>query len=375
MGDVHDLDHIKLDLNEQPCTSQSALPVPAAAHQPSSSSTRSSQTAKINPKLEYYLALIASSKGVALQKLIRDLLASSGIYVFGEILQAKPIQELATHPTDASYYELLEIFAYGTWKDYRERQAHLPELNEQQISKLKLLSIITRASRSRIIPYSELLEELEIDGAQAVEELIIDGIYSGLLGGRLDQKYSRVEVETSVGRDVRFNKQPVVGVVAESPGPADGGARTNDHDPDVAMDANDVPPATTAPPSSSPHNTLLELHAKLAAWRDSTGCVLAQLDEQIERIRHKDQVKLEQQAAQSAAVESLSHAVYSSLLGSSSSSSSSMSAAYKNSSGGSGRKGKDKDVLDPLLSSDHQMDIDELEHFPASSKTRKRTRP
>jgi hypothetical protein len=68
--------------------------VPAAAHQPSSSSTRSSQTAKINPKLEYYLALIASSKGVALQKLIRDLLASSGIYVFGEILQAKPIQEV-----------------------------------------------------------------------------------------------------------------------------------------------------------------------------------------------------------------------------------------------------------------------------------------
>jgi hypothetical protein len=43
-----------------------------------------------------------------------------------------------------------------------------------------------------------------------------------------------------------------------------------------------------------------------------------------------------------------------------------MSAAYKNSSGGSGRKGKDKDVLDPLLSSDHQMDIDELEHLLVS---------
>lgn len=368
---MHDLDHIKLDLNEQPCTAQSALPVP---EQPSSSSTRACQTAKINPKLEYYLALIASSKGVALQNLIRDLLASSGIYVFAEILQAKPVQELAAHPTDASYYELLEIFAYGTWKDYRERQAHLPELNEQQISKLKLLSIITRASRSRIIPYSELLEELEIDGAQAVEELIIDGIYSGLLGGRLDQKYSRVEVETSVGRDVRLKKPEVVVVGPADVGGGGGAARTSD-DPDVAMDANDVPPATTAPPSRTTTNTLLELHAKLAAWRDSTGCVLAQLDEQIERIRHKDQVKLEQQAAQSAAVESLSHAVYSSLLGPSSSSSSSMSAAaYKNSSGGSGRKGKDKDVLDPLLSSDHQMDIDELEHFPAS-KTRKRTRP
>ncbi|KNE87098.1 hypothetical protein PSTG_19527, partial [Puccinia striiformis f. sp. tritici PST-78] len=108
-----DLDHINLDLNDHPSSSSTA-PKPIAPVV-----NRSIQTNKINHKLEYYLALIGSSKGVALVKLIEDLLGSSGIYVFGEILETKPIQELASHPTDASYHELLMLFAYGTWKDYR----------------------------------------------------------------------------------------------------------------------------------------------------------------------------------------------------------------------------------------------------------------
>jgi len=354
MGDVHDLDHIKLDLNDQPSSSSPPKPAQTPANW-------STQTAKINHKLEYYLTLIASSKGVALLKLIHDLLASNGVYVFGEILESKPIQELANHPTDAQYYELLEIFAYGTWRDYRERQDHLPELNEHQISKLKLLSILARASHSKIIPYSELLEELEIDETQALEELIIDGIYSGLLGGRLDQKYLRLEVESSVGRDVKL--RPLKSTQAQ--------LASKSADEDVEMDNNDGGRVVV-----KPSNTLADLHAQLASWRDSTANVLKQLDQQIDSIRQKDQAKLDQQARHTATIESLSQTIYYSLFSSSSSSSS--SSQYnnhpKNNTGGSSnRKGKDKDIFDSSLSS--EMDIDELDSHAASSKTRKRTRP
>ncbi|KAA1107440.1 hypothetical protein PGT21_013931 [Puccinia graminis f. sp. tritici] len=356
MGDVHDLDHIKLDLDDKPSSSVASK---TAQQQSSTGANRSIQTAKINHKLEYYLALIGSSKGVALLKLIEDLLGSNGIYVFGEILETKPIQELAAHPTDASYYELLEIYAYGTWKDYWERQDHLPKLNEPQIAKLKLLSIIARASHSRIIPYNELMEELEIDETQALEELIIDGIYSGLLGGRLDQKYSRLEIESSVGRDVRL-RRPLDAKPKSTSMTTDG---------DVDMDTNDGPLVL-------PSNTLAELHSKLASWRESSGQLLEQLDARINLIRQKDQAKLDQQVTQAATIETLSHAVYTSLLSSSSSSVHHTSSSFKSHSGGgsgSGRKGKEKDTIDPF-SSDHQMEIDEHDTV-STSKTRKRTRP
>ncbi|WAQ92655.1 hypothetical protein PtA15_17A137 [Puccinia triticina] len=327
MGDVHDLDHIKLDLNDHPASSSSAAPA-----KPAQNPASRIQTAKINHKLEYYLALVGASKGVALTKLVEDLLGSAGIY-------------LASHPTDASYHELLEIFAYGTWKDYRQRQAHLPKLNDQQLAKLKLLSILTRASHSRIIPYSELMEELEIGETQALEELIMDGIYSGLLGGRLDQKYSRLEVETSVGRDVKLRPLGASSALPKST-----------QDGDVDMDAADAP-------GVSHDNTLAKLHAQLADWRDCSARVIEQLDAQISLIRQKDQAKLEHQAAHSATVEALSHSVYSSVM------SSSLSGHHK-----FGRKGKDKDAVDAPLSSDHQMDIDEHD-AGTISKTRKRTRP
>ncbi|KAI9599947.1 hypothetical protein KEM48_000058 [Puccinia striiformis f. sp. tritici PST-130] len=360
MGDVHDLDHIKLDLNDQPSSSSTApKPITQVVN-------RSIQTNKINHKLEYYLALIGSSKGVALVKLIEDLLGSSGIYVFGEILETKPIQELASHPTDASYHELLMLFAYGTWKDYRNRQNELPKLNEQQTSKLKLLTILDRALYSRIISYSDLLEELEITETQALEELIIDGIYSGLLDGRLDQKYLRLEVESSVGRDVKLVVRPP----AVHADPTDPTTEKKNVDGDVEMDVNKIKDQITNPSST---NSLIELHSKLASWRESTGKVLEQLDEKIHTIRQKDQVRLDQQVAQTTTIETLAQSIYSSILSSSSTSHNHRS--NHNGGSGSNRRGKERDNADPLLLSDHQMDLDDHETVRSPSKNRKRTRP
>ncbi|POW12154.1 hypothetical protein PSTT_04696 [Puccinia striiformis] len=395
-----DLDHIKLDLNDQPSSSSTA-PKPIAPVV-----NRSIQTNKINHKLEYYLALIGSSKGVALVKLIEDLLGSSGIYVFGEILETNLSK---SHPTDASYHELLMLFAYGTWKDYRNRPNELPKLNEQQTSKLKLLTILDRALYSRVSPpplknppnienfpqkiftqrnrhdasnffphlltlthndvvrvfmtdisYSDLLEELEITETQALEELIIDGIYSGLLDGRLDQKYLRLEVESSVGRDVKLVWNPTRLIPQ----------REEKLDGDVEMDVNNIKEQIINPSST---NSLIELHSKLASWRESTGKVLEQLDEKIHTIRQKDQVRLDQQVAQTTTIETLAQSIYSSILSSSSTSHNHRS--NHNGGGGSNRRGKERDNADPLLLSDHQMDLDDHETVRSPSKNRKRTRP
>jgi hypothetical protein len=78
-------------------------------------------------------------------------------------------------------------------------------------------------------------------------------------------------------------------------------------------------------------------------------------------ISFRSQAKLDQQVTQTATIETLSHAVYTSLLSSPSSSVHHTSGSFKSHSGGGGgssRKGKEKDIIDPL-SSDHQMEIDE----------------
>lgn len=275
-------------------------------------------------------------------KLIEDLLGSDEVYVFGELLESKPIKELALS-TDSSYHELLEIFAYGTWKRYRVRQEHLPKLNGKQTRKLKLLSIVDRASRSKIIQYSDLLEELEIQESQELEELIIDGIYNGLLKARLDQRYSRVEVESCMGRDVQLS--------VDNAANPDNGAWNGD----VDMNQDDSHDPTARSPFAN--NNLAALRSHLVRWRDCTAKLMAQLDDQIEVIRQRDQEKVEVELAQSTMVETIVQSISSTL------------SPSNNSKTQSSRKGKEKEEL----SSDHQMDIDHHD-LSTSTKTRKRTR-
>jgi COP9 signalosome complex subunit 7 len=78
-------------------------------------------------------------------------------------------------------WELLNIFAYGTYKDYSNRKGLLclPELNATQTKKLKYLTIVTLSESEKCIPYKTLLEELSIADIRELEDLIIEAIYAG----------------------------------------------------------------------------------------------------------------------------------------------------------------------------------------------------
>ncbi len=47
-----------------------------------------------------------------------QVLAAPGVFVFGELLEMECVQELATGDSGA-YVQLLELFAYGTYSDYK----------------------------------------------------------------------------------------------------------------------------------------------------------------------------------------------------------------------------------------------------------------
>ncbi|KAI5992218.1 hypothetical protein EDD15DRAFT_2445403 [Pisolithus albus] len=153
-------------------------------------------------RLEPFLLMSKSAKGAAAAKLIQDATAAPGVFVFAELLDMPNIQELSTNKQYEPYFSLLQLFSYRTYRYYLENKDSFPPLNSAQTTKLKYLSIVSLASERRILPYSLLLEELQMPTIRELEDLIIDAIYLDILRGKFDQKEQQLEIEYTMGRDL-----------------------------------------------------------------------------------------------------------------------------------------------------------------------------
>ena len=104
---------------------------------------------------------------------------------------------------DKAYHDLLCLFAYGTWGEYKKNKDTLPPLNAAQETKLRQLTIVTMCSAEKHISYDTLLQALDMNEVRQLEDLIIECIYAGLLRAKLDQRSGFVEVQQVMGRDLR----------------------------------------------------------------------------------------------------------------------------------------------------------------------------
>jgi hypothetical protein len=91
--------------------------------------------------------------------------------------------------------DLLRLFAHGIWSDYKSNAQMLPALEPQQELKLKQLTVMTLAERSKVLPYDLLMQQLNISNVRELEDLLInDCMYSGIVRGKLDQRRRCFEV-------------------------------------------------------------------------------------------------------------------------------------------------------------------------------------
>jgi len=135
---------------------------------------------------------------------VRQVISAPDIYVFGELLALENVQKLAQGSADSKKAFLtLEIFCYGRYSDYVKLKDSLMLLTEKQSRKLKQLSIVSLAAENRIIPYQNLLAELDIANLRDLEDLVIDAFYRGIIVGKLDHAASQLQVDSALGRDVR----------------------------------------------------------------------------------------------------------------------------------------------------------------------------
>jgi len=145
-------------------------------------------------------------KGAAAAKLIQDATSAPAVFVFSELLELPNIQELGKSEQHHKSFALLQLFSYKTYQDYLQHKDLFPPLNSAQMIKLQHLTIVSLAADRRILPYSDLLQALDISNVRELEDLIIDAIYLDLLHGKLDQKEEQLEVTYTMGRDLEPGK-------------------------------------------------------------------------------------------------------------------------------------------------------------------------
>ncbi|EKX38821.1 hypothetical protein GUITHDRAFT_115147 [Guillardia theta CCMP2712] len=156
--------------------------------------------------LEQYLIQAKNAKGRAAAILVEQAISNSYVFHFAELLEHENIIALAANAETKPWSDLLQIFAYGTYGDYVTNAGALPPLDESQKLKLKQLTIITLANQNKVIPYATLLQELDFKDTRSVEDCIIEGMYSGLFKGKLDQKKQEFQVQETAGRDCKPGK-------------------------------------------------------------------------------------------------------------------------------------------------------------------------
>mmetsp|Transcript_29606 Transcript_29606/g.55417 ORF Transcript_29606/g.55417 Transcript_29606/m.55417 type:complete len:256 (-) Transcript_29606:39-806(-) len=152
--------------------------------------------------LSQFVLLAQSAQGRACEALIRQALDHSAVYVFGELLDCPNVQAL--HGTEFQRaLDLLRLFAFGTYPDYKARQSEFGELSAAQKRKLQLLTVVTMATKDKLIKYSDLEAAVDVSSTRELEDLTIEAVYQNLLVGKMDQENQCVLVESCACRDCR----------------------------------------------------------------------------------------------------------------------------------------------------------------------------
>lgn len=141
-----------------------------------------------------------SNDSDSLIQLIQQVLTHPSVHVFGEFIDLPIVQELKG-TSNQNWFDLLQVFAFGTYADYDE--TYHPVLTDQMLRKLQYLTIVSLAAQNRKLSYDSLLKELRLQHVRQLEDLIIEAVYANLIKGKLDQKQRCLEVDSTMSRDVR----------------------------------------------------------------------------------------------------------------------------------------------------------------------------
>lgn len=153
--------------------------------------------------IDHFVKQASALNGPALSPLIAEATSNPNLFAFSEILSVPNVLEL--EGTEYSVYlDVLRLFAHGTWSDYKSNAGQLPHLVPDQVLKLKQLTVLTLAETNKVLPYDQLMLELDVVNVRELEDFLINEcMYAGIVRGKLDQLRRCFEVQFAAGRDLR----------------------------------------------------------------------------------------------------------------------------------------------------------------------------
>ncbi|KAK4849025.1 hypothetical protein QYF36_019944 [Acer negundo] len=153
--------------------------------------------------IDDFIKQASALKGSALAPVIVEATSHQSLFAFSEILAVPTVAELGGTENSA-YLDMLRLFAHGTWSDYKSNAGLLPQLVPDQVLKLKQLTVLTLAETNKVLPYDQLMQELDVINVRELEDFLINEcMYAGIVRGKLDQLKRCFEVQFAAGRDLR----------------------------------------------------------------------------------------------------------------------------------------------------------------------------
>lgn len=174
-----------------------------------------------NASLAQFLELVEQSNPSTLRAIVLKVLSHPQIFCGFDRLKSivKPNNE------DSQLLETLDLFSYGTYQDYSNNKDKYLSLNEQQLSKLRQLTILTSVQEVckngvSVLSYGSLGEALSIntDNRRGIEQIIISCLYARILNGKLCQKSQQFKISAPpcCSRDVMPSQIPDILTTLES---------------------------------------------------------------------------------------------------------------------------------------------------------------
>eukprot|EP00257_Ricinus_communis_P024294 XP_015584465.1 COP9 signalosome complex subunit 7 isoform X1 [Ricinus communis] len=153
--------------------------------------------------IDHFVKIASALKGSALGPVIVEATSHPSLFAFSEILAVPTVAELEG-VDNSVYLDVLRLFAHGTWTDYKNNSGRLPQLIPDQVLKLKQLTVLTLAETNKVLPYDQLMQELDVTNVRELEDFLINEcMYAGIVRGKLDQLRRCFEVQFAAGRDLR----------------------------------------------------------------------------------------------------------------------------------------------------------------------------
>ncbi|XP_038709618.1 COP9 signalosome complex subunit 7-like isoform X3 [Tripterygium wilfordii] len=174
--------------------------------------------------IDHFVKKALVNKGSALAPVIVEATSHPSLFAFSEILSVPTVIEL--EGTESSVLlDVLRLFAHGTWSDYKKVRllpsvndalpsraalckhyniSRLPPLVPDQILKLKQLTVLTLAETNKVLPYDQLMQEIDVRNVRELEDFLINEcMYAGVVRAKLNQLRRCFEIQFAAGRDLR----------------------------------------------------------------------------------------------------------------------------------------------------------------------------